>query len=1482
MAQRRKQALAKKRSRSPRQTAESLRRALSRERALRKQALARENEALEQQAATSEILRVISNSPSDLQPVFDTIVRNFRALCGAAFAGVFTFDGKLVHNAGGLGFGPEQDRVRKAKYPVRVDDPSVISARTIMARAPVHIYDLLTDPNYDPKRAATLGHRRITGMPLLRDGVPLGAIVASWAEPGATPKRQEELLKTFADQAVIAIENVRLFNETKEALEQRTATAEILGVISGTPTDTQPVFEAIVRRATKLCESSYANVFRYDGERLHWVSSDGWPPHLLSALQSSYPRRPDRSRAAGRVILDKQPVHVEDTHSDPDYDRDLVSRLRYRRMLGVPLLRHGDVVGAITVGWADPGPIDRRHEEVLKTFAAQAVIAIENVRLFNETKEALEQQTAISEILRVISDSPTDVQPVLDAVAARAARICDATDARIFLVDGQSLRHAAGFGDVPIVVKLGETMPLNRGTAVGRAAIDRSPIHVDDMQAESPHEYPVSHELALQTGWRTVLAVPLLREGRSLGAITLRRMEVRPFGDKQITLLKTFADQAAIAIENARLFNETKEALKRQTATADILKVISSSPTTTQPVFESIVQKCHALYQDSRVALLLIDDGRLITRASTNDAFEPVPIDRESGLGACVLEARTIHLPDLEAAAEQYPRLRQLGLKHGYRSGMFAPLLREGRAIGGISVLRRQSGAFSDKDVALLTTFADQAVIAIENVRLFNETKEALERQTATAEVLKVIARSPSDVQPVFDALLENAVRLCGAKTGLVFRRDGSLMRIVAVHGASQGFVDYVREHGVPVDRNTVTGRTAVEGRTIHILDVTQDPEYSYGGQSIEKYRTTLGVPLVRDGEVIGVFTLWRHHVEAFTPRELSLVETFANQAVIAIENVRLFEELQERTEALTSSVGQLTALGEVGQAISSTLDLETVLKTIVQRAVQLAGLDGGSIYEFDERDEGFHLRAAEHAEEGILAVSRKSPIRLGEGAVGRAGATREPVVVEDVLDESYQSRVRELLIRSGSRAVLAVPLLREDLLLGALAVSRKAPGPFAPEVIELLKTFATQSAVAIQNARLFNETKQALEQQKATAEVLGVISGSIADTQPVFEKILDSCERLFEGHLVGITVVRPDGMIDRAAYRGPHEEEIRNMFPMPLSRDSASGNAILDAKVVHYPDIEAPGVPAGAVQRFRMAGTRAIICAPMLFEGQGVGAIWVGRNFAAAFTDKHIALLRTFADQAAIAIQNAKLFREIQEKSKLLEVASQHKSQFLASMSHELRTPLNAILGFSEMMVDGLCGEVPAGFKDPLDEMQKSGKHLLRLINNVLDLAKIEAGRMELALGDYSVHDTVESVRSTLRPLAAEKGLQFLANVPADIPLAYGDAGRITQCLMNLAGNSLKFTKEGRVEISVQQQNGQLRYCVADTGIGIPLEKIGSLFTEFKQTDPTIASEYGGTGLGLSITKKFIEMHGGRIWVESEIGKGSAFTFEIPLKLGK
>ena len=434
------------------------------------------------------------------------------------------------------------------------------------------------------------------------------------------------------------------------------------------------------------------------------------------------------------------------------------------------------------------------------------------------------------------------------------------------------------------------------------------------------------------------------------------------------------------------------------------------------------------------------------------------------------------------------------------------------------------------------------------------------------------------------------------------------------------------------------------------------------------------------------------------------------------------------------------------------------------------------------------------------------------------------------------------------------------------------------------LDLFARREFVAtIENVRLFNETKEALERQTATAEILRVISSSPTNVQPVLDAVAERAARLCEATDAFVQLKQGDFLL-YAAHHGPIPTSPSVGGSRPITRGLLAGRAVLEGKQLHIHDLQAQKeeFPEGS-ELARAMGYRTVLVTPLMREGSAIGAIVIRRSEVRPFSDTQIALVKTFADQAVIAIENVRLFHEIQEKSHQLEEASQHKSQFLASMSHELRTPLNAILGFNEMMLDGLYGELPADLKDPLDETQKSGKHLLRLINNVLDLAKIEAGRMELALSDYSVQDTVDSVRSTLRPLAESKGLELGTSLPPDLPLAYGDSGRLIQCLINLAGNSLKFTKEGRVDIAVELNSGtQLRYRVTDTGIGIPSDKISSLFTEFKQTDANIASEYGGTGLGLSITKKFIEMHGGRIWVESELGKGSTFIFEIPLRVSR
>ncbi len=1130
----------------------------------------------------------------------------------------------------------------------------------------------------------------------------------------AAPKTQ--LAKLQRSRAREKGKAVRHKKELAEALKRQAATAEILKVISGSPTDVQPVFDAIAESSMRLLGALSASVTRRVGDALHLAALTSTSPSGDDALRKAFPfsLRNHRDRVLVQAALAKAPVQyadIEDASALPKL-RELARQRGYRSILAVPMLSKGDAIGTVSVTRREAEKFSDHDVGLLSTFADQAVIAIENVRLFNETKEALEQQTATADILKVISGSPTDVEPVFDSIAERAATLCAARFAFVTSYDGEWIHMRATHGPGAEAHRAGYPMRPGSGSIAARVIRDRSAVQIEDMLADPEYAHK---EAAASEGFRSGFGVPMLRDGQIFGCIAVTRPEPGAMPNRLVHLLQTFADQAVIAIENARLFNETKEALERQTATAGILEVMSRSQTDLQPVFDTIAANAMRLCRGDQ-GLVFSFDGKLIHIASIKAMAPeeerstrrdwPRPPSRGTVTSRAVLTRAVVHVPDVQEDPEY--EIRDTARAGGWRAAVSVPMLRGGNPIGAITVMRRQPTPFRDDQIALLKTFADQAVIAIENVRLFNETKEALEQQTATAEILRVISSTPTNVQPVFDAIVQSALRIfSGMRVGILLD-EGDQLRVIAVGGQ----LSRVRK-GLPVPRtrDSASGQALLERSVVNVMD-TEAPDAPRAARDngrADGFRAMAAAPLLREGSAIGVITVFLREPGGLSEKQLALLKTFADQAVIAIENTRLFRELEARTEALSKSVGQLKALGEVGQAISSTLDFEKVLQTIVERAVELTGLDGGAIYEYDEDRQVFHLRSAENFPQEIISAFRRAPLRLGEGAVGLAGLTREAVQVGDILEEGYQSHVRELLISARWRALLAVPLLREGHILGALAVTRGTPGPFAPEVIELLETFATQSAIAIQNARLF---------------------------------------------------------------------------------------------------------------------------------------------------------------------------REIEEKGRQLEVASRHKSDFLASMSHELRTPLNAILGFNEMILEGVYGDVPADMTEPLADIQTSGKHLLRLINNVLDLAKIEAGRMELALADYSVQDVVESVRATLRPLAEAKGLEFLAAVPQDLPLAHGDHGRLTQCLMNLAGNSLKFTKAGRVTISVEQDGGgTLVWRVADTGIGIPTDKIGSLFTEFKQTDATIASEYGGTGLGLSITRKFVEMHGGRIWVESEPGNGSVFIFEVPLR---
>src|SRR6266540_3230778 len=998
--------------------------------------------------------------------------------------------------------------------------------------------------------------------------------------------------------------------ELKNSLEQQTAISEILRVISSSPTDVQPVMDAVAERAAHLCDAPFARILLVDRDMLGAVAQYS-AEHIR---METVPVPLKRSSITGRAVLDRETVHYADIVPVVDGEfpdaRENAERMGIRAALAVPLMREGGAYGAIFLFRQEPGLFSPDQVALLQTFARQAAIAIDNVRLFNETREALEQQTAISEILRVISSSPGDVRPMLNAVAERALNLCGAAESGIFLVEGDALRFAAGFGSMSTLEE-GELTPLTRGSASGRAIIDRTVIHLEDLAAAPEEEFPLGRELQRRTGSHAILSVPLMREDRAIGAITLWRMEARAFTEKQIALVKTFADQAAIAIENVRLFNETREALDQQRASGEVLAAISGSIADTTPVFDKILESCERLFAGKVAGINLVEEDGLIHlqayhgpgREDLERVF-PLPVDMSSGSGAAIHTRTVIHYPDVDNGEGVPEQTRRACKAVGYKAVIFAPMVWEGKGIGVIFVGRDYVGAFSDKDIALLKTFADQAVIAIQNARLFNETKEALEQQTAVAEILRVISGSPTDVRPVLDAIAQRAARLCDASDASMYLIEDNTLRHLASQGPAADPVTLVET--LPIDRNSISGRAILERKTIEVDDMlAEGAEYPLSLEIAQRFghRTVVVLPLFREGKPFGTILLRRKEVRPFSEREVALLQTFGDQAAIALENVRLFNETKE-------ALDQQRASGEVLTAISSSIaDTKPVFDAITQSCQRLfAGhLVGLSVV----RDDGM-LDIGAYKGPGAELWKKYYPRPLARDTVtGTAILDRKVVAYADVDTEETPAVAHELSRPSGFQSLAAAPMIFEGRGIGALWVARSFKGSFNDKQLALLKTFADQAVIAIQNARLFNETKEALEQQRASGEVLAAISSSIADTTPVFERIVASCERLFAGKVISINLLGDGGRVHMAAYHGPDKEKLSQAVYGVGERETGTSRAIARRTVLHYPDVtNDTDVPPGIALGSAAVGVKAAIVAPMIWESHGIGAIFVGRDY--------------------------------------------------------------------------------------------------------------------------------------------------------------------------------------------------------------------------------------------------------------------------------
>ena len=1289
------------------------------------------SESLDQQTATSDVLQVISSSPGDLQPVFASMLENAVRICGATFGNIYRFDDGALRLAASCNVPPAFAEARR-QTPHR-HGAKTVSGRMLDTKSVIHLADAREQEAYivdrDPGVVAAVelgGVRTLLAVPLLKDDELIGSFTLYREEVRPFTDKQVALITNFASQAVIAIENARLLGELRESLEQQTATADVLRVISSSPGDLKPVFAKMLESAARICEANFGSLALREGDAFRRVVLHNAPSEFLAFNERSPLFDVSVFPPLAEIARGKDAVHIADLEAEGP-DNPLVRYGGARTLLVVPLRKAGEITGIFGIYRQELRPFSDKQIELLRSFAAQAVIAIENARLLSELRESLEQQTATAEVLGVISSSPGELQPVFQTMLDNATRLCGAPFGTMLLRDGDVLRLVARVvppGTTAALFEIGSELVIAEHGNHPLVHMLSSPeiLYIPDMRNTPAYQQRNPRVVAFveSIGARSVLRVPLVKDGECIGGFVIFRQELSVFSEKQTALMQSFAAQAVIAIENARLLSELRESLEQQTATAEVLGVISSSPGELQPVFDSALENATRLCGANFGALNLAENDAFRVAALYNmpalfeERFRRQPVFRpgpSTPLARAVARKDVVHVVDLTldvAYTERDPVVTAVVEEGGVRCLLIVPMIKDGEFVGSFNIFRREPRAFTPKQIELVKNFAAQAVIAIENTRLLSELRESLEQQTATSEVLRVISSSPGDLKPVFDVMLTNATRLCQANFGNLFLYEDGALRTGALYNAPRGFAELRRREPVfkPGPLNPLSRLMATKA-AIHVRDLRDDAAYKASEPDAVAFidgsgvRTLLIVPMLKEGQLIGIMGVYRQEIREFTDKQIDLLTNFAAQAVIAIENTRLLTELRQRTDDLTESLEQQTAMSEVLQVISSSPgDLQPVFASILGNATRICQANFANL--ILPEDGAFRTVAMHNAPESLAQMRGRDPVfRLGPLApLSRTATTKQVLHVHDLsADPSYQEgdpgAVR-FVDAAHVRTILIVPMLKEEQFIGAIVIFRQEVRPFTDKQIALVTSFAAQAVIAIENARLLTELRQSLEQQTATADVLRVISSSPGELEPVFAAMLENATRICEANF-GLLGLYEDGEFRRSAAMHNVPEAFAELRlrqgavhygpKHPLVRLAAT------KQVQHIADVRTDAAyldgDVALGQLAELARARTLLIVPMLKENDLLGAISVYRQEVHPFNDKQIELIKNFAAQAVIAIENTRLLTELRQRTDDLtesleqQTATADVLRAISSSPGDLQPVFTAML---EIQVCRLC----------------------------------------------------------------------------------------------------------------------------------------------------------------------------------------------------